>query len=100
MFMRSLERVDEFRREASNALCTKEQAITVTLRLLEEELSAPSNSAEDKKVLKAAMEHINFYYIDATKTETDTLLDSLKVARFTTEEIMKAIDTILFESQQ
>ena len=33
--MRTLTHLDEFRREAQNALFTKQQAISVTLRLLE-----------------------------------------------------------------
>ena len=76
--MRTLTHLDEFRREAQNALFTKQQAISVTLRLLE--------LAE-------------FRYIDQTKTETDRMLDECGVARITAQDIIEAINALLFDVQ-
>ena len=42
--MRTFHKIDEFRTEAANALFTKQQAISVTMRLLELELADPQNN--------------------------------------------------------
>lgn len=97
--MRSLDKIDEFRREAGSALFTKQQAIAVTLRLLELEIADPQNTDEEKQILTDAMRNINFTYLDATSSETDALLDSLSVARLTAENIIDAINVIIFESK-
>ncbi len=97
--MRTLTKVEEFKTEADGALFTKQQAIAVTLRLLQAELSDPSNSEKDKAILEEAMRRINFTYLDATATETDTMLDTLGVARFTPAKIVEAIDFVVFESR-
>ena len=47
--MRTFHKIDEFRTEAANALFTKQQAISVTMRLLELELADPQNSEEEKQ---------------------------------------------------
>lgn len=97
--MRSLNKIDEFRREAGNALFTKQQAVAVTLRLLEMESNDPNNTQQETEILNAAMRKINFTYLDATHTQTDALLDSLSVARLTANDIIEAINLIIFEQK-
>jgi len=92
-----LSHVDEFKSEASKALFTKHQAMTITMRLLNEELADPSNTRRDIEILREAMKKVNFSYLDATTTKTDLLLDSLNVARLTADEIVLALETIIFE---
>ena len=84
--MRNLDRVEEFRREAKNAMFTKQQAIAVTLNLLDAERCSEKNSEEEMQLLTEAMQKISFRY-----------LDSLSVARLTVEDIAAAIDAVLFE---
>lgn len=95
--MRTLEKVNEFRNEAKYAMFTKQQAIAVTMHLLEAERRNPKNREEDLRILTNAVQKITFRYLDATETETDTLLDSLGVARFSAEDIIAAIDTVIFD---
>lgn len=95
--MRTLERIEEFKREADGALFTKQQAIAVTLRLLEAELADPDNGPEDKTILEAAVRNINFNYLDSHATDTDAMLDNLGVARFTAVHIAEAIHNVLFD---
>lgn len=95
--MRTLQHIEEFKREASNALFTKQQAISITLRLLELEANDPEGNEEDRATLLEAMEKTEFRYLDSTKTNTDQLLDSFGVARITAEDIVAAIDYILFD---
>ena len=38
-------------------------------------------------------------YIDATKSETDRMLDAIGVARFTTQDIVNAIQAIVFDAE-
>lgn len=97
--MRTIPEVEEFRREANNALFTKQQAISVTLRLLEEAAKNPDNREEDKQTFLDAMTRINFHYLDATDSSTDAILDSIGVARFTAADIISAIEFVLFESE-
>lgn len=97
--MRSLNGIDEFKREAANAVFTKEQAMQISLRLLKKELENPANSPEDTAVLKKAMEYFSFEYLDATTTETDKMLDAFNVARLTTEDIVEAIKVLLFDAK-
>lgn len=97
--MRTLIHVDEFMSESSNAIFTKQQAVTVTLQLLDKERTRAGNSAEETAIFENAIKKAEFSYIDATKTETDRMLDSLGVARFTKEDIVKAISAILFDVQ-
>ena len=97
--MRQLKTVQEFQEEARNAIFTKRQAIAVTLRLLEMELKNPNNTPEDIRILNGALKQAEFGYLDMTKTETDNLLDSLDVARFTVADIVNAITHILFDVQ-
>lgn len=97
--MHDFEKIDEFRREASSALFTKQQAIAVTLNLFERELASGSNSDKEKAILEKAMQKINVRYLDQTTSETDQMLDTLGVARFTSEDIMEAIDAMIFDSQ-
>ncbi|MFQ9873131.1 MAG: hypothetical protein ACLRVT_09145 [Oscillospiraceae bacterium] len=49
--MRTLTHLDEFRREAQNALFTKQQAISVTLRLLELEKNSQENTDQESAIL-------------------------------------------------
>ena len=93
-----LKKVEEFQREASNALFTRSQAIAVTLRLLEMEMN-DSDSAEEAEALANAMRIAHIGYLDATNTETDALLDSMGVARITAEDIVKAISAIVFDAE-
>lgn len=97
--MRRLEIVNEFKQEAAGAMFTKQQAIAVTLQLLQKEQQNPGNTAEEAKLLADAIAKSEFRYIDATKTETDQMLDMLNVARFKSEDIVNAIEMILFDVQ-
>ena len=45
------------------------------------------------------MKNLNFRYLDATETQTDQMLDSLGVARLTTEEIAQAIEAVVFDME-
>ena len=96
--MRTLNLVDEFRQEATQALFNKQQAIAVTYKLLEMELANPANSAQDQAILAAAAQRVSIRYLDQTQTGTDQLLDSLGVARFTAQNITDALKTLIFES--
>ena len=92
--MRTLNSVSEFQTEAANAVFTKQQAISATLQLLTKEW----NEAE-KSVLENAIQRAEFRYIDATKSETDRMLDAIGVARFTTQDIVNAIQAIVFDAE-
>lgn len=96
--MRSLPILDEFKREAPNALYTKEQAMQIALKLLKKELDR-AGSKEDAAVIRKAIEYFSFSYLDATETETDAMLDAFNVARLTTEDITEAIKVVLFEAE-
>lgn len=97
--MRNLNRLEEFREEAGSALFTKQQALSVSISLLQEELTSQENSSEDQAVLRCALGRINFAYFDQKATWTDELLDTAGVARLTAEQIGAALDAILFEAQ-
>ncbi len=98
--MRNLELVEEFRREAQHALFTKQQAVVVTLRLLEAERNNESNTEEEQKILSDAMQRINFHYLDTTSSRTDEILDAAGVARLSADNIADAIDVVVFESKE
>ena len=97
--MRTMKYVDEFRREAANAVFTKQQAVSVTLQLLTLEMDEPGNSEEETALFRKALERAEFRYIDATKTQTDKMLDAIGVARFTTEDLVNAIEMIVFDAE-
>ena len=97
--MRTFHKIDEFRTEAANALFTKQQAISVTMRLLELELADPQNNEEEKQVLTNAVSRVGMRYLDATNTQTDEILDSFGVARIRCEDIIEGINMILFEAK-
>ncbi len=97
--MRFLNKVDEFKQEANNALFTKEQAIAVAVKLFDVELADPSNSEEDIRVLTDAKNRVSIRYFDSTATQVDEILDSVGVARLTVQDIAQAIDVMLFESK-
>ncbi len=97
--MRALNKIDEFRQEASNALFTKEQALEVTQRLLELELADPENSEEENRIIKYAIERIGLNYMDMTASETDSILDSCNVARLNSNDIANAIDMAIMEAK-
>ena len=97
--MRALNKIDEFRLEASNALFTKEQALEVTQRLLELELADPENSEEENRIIKYAIERIGLNYMDMTASETDSILDSCNVARLNSNDIANAIDMAIMEAK-
>lgn len=95
--MLKLNKVDEFRREAANAIFTKQQALAITLQLLKRE--ADDADEETKAVLNKAIEKINVSYLDDTSTETDVLLDTFNVARLNSADILNAINVIIFECE-
>jgi len=97
--MRMLSKVQEFQAEAGKAVFTKQQAVAVTMRLLDMEARAPENTPEETEILLNALKKAEFRYLDMTKTETDALLDSLNVARFSVEEIVNAVNAIVFDAQ-
>jgi len=97
--MRMLSHVDEFKSEASKALFTKHQAMTITLKLLQEEISDFNSTKQDIEILREAMRRVHVSYLDAATTKTDLMLDSLGVARLTAEDIALAIETMLYEIQ-
>lgn len=96
--MRALKKVEEFQKEASNALFTRSQAVAVTLRLLEMEMNE-SDTAEEAEVFANAMRIAHVSYLDATNTEIDSLLDGMGVARITAEDIIKAVNAIVFDAE-
>ncbi|MCI8601620.1 MAG: hypothetical protein HFE45_08555 [Oscillospiraceae bacterium] len=95
--MRILTHVNEFKNEAANAVFTKQQAVAATLQLLEQERQSPENSAADTELFTRALARAEYRYLDATKTDTDRMLDGLGVARFTTADIVEAINALLFD---
>ena len=95
--MRTLNSVSEFQTEAANAVFTKQQAISATLQLLTKEWNDPGNTPEEKSVLENAIQRAEFRYIDATKS--DRMLDAIVVARFTTQDIVNAIQAIVFDAE-
>ena len=97
--MRFLNKVDEFKQEANNALFTKEQALAVALKLFDLELADSDNSEEDIRVLTDARQRVSIRYFDSNATQTDEILDSVGVARLTAQDIAQAIDVMLFESK-
>ncbi len=97
--MRTLERIREFQQEAAGAVFTKQQAVSVTLQLLQKEAADPANSPEERAVFVRAQERAEFRYIDATKTETDRMLDAIGVARFTVQDIVDGLEALLLDVQ-
>ena len=97
--MRRLHIVHEFKDEAPNALFTKKQAVAVTMQLLEKEKNCPENTEKENQILTDAIEKAEFRYLDQTATDTDKMLDSLEVARLTPNDIVNAIDALLFDVQ-
>lgn len=96
--MRNCTKIDEFKQEAQNALFTKQQALSVVTRLLQLEAADTENHTETEcQQLQDAAARVDFTYLDFTSSETDTMLDSFGVARITTEDIVKALDVVLFE---
>ncbi len=69
------------------------------LRLLELERQQPENTQAEATVLENAMRSINFRYLDATETQTDQLLDSLGVARLTADDIVQAVEAVVFDME-
>ena len=96
--MRTLESITEFKQEAANAVFTKQQAVAVTLQLLQKALANPNNS-DYAQTIQNAIDKAEFRYIDATKTGTDQMLDSISVARFTTQNIVDGINALLFDAE-
>ena len=96
--MRTLNSVSEFQTEAANAVFTKQQAISATLQLLTKEWNDPAIRL--RKIGSGnAIQRAEFRYIDATKSETDRMLDAIGVARFTTQDIVNAIQAIVFDAE-
>lgn len=95
--MRTLYKLEEFKREAGEALFTKQQAVAVTLRLLELELNDPQNSEEDRRILSDAMKKATFSYLDSTQMEIDALLDSVGAARISASSVADAVSRIIFD---
>ena len=93
--MKNIAVFNEFRTEAKDALFTKQQAVAVTLRLLQTALAEANE--DDKKVITKALEKISFSYLDSTATRIDDMLDDVGVARFTTTQIIDAINNVIFD---
>ena len=93
--MKTLKVIDEFRVEAKDALFTKQQAVSITLRLLQAELSEAQG--HDQEVLSKALQNITFRYLDDTATRIDEILDEVGVARFTSQQIINAIQNVIFD---
>ena len=96
--MRPLDAINELKQEAPNAIFTKDQALQITLKLLTKELNNPANTENEAAVLKRAIDYFSIRHLDATATETDTMLDAFNVARITTADIVEGIKTVLFEA--
>lgn len=96
--MRPLPTIEEFKREARNAVFTKEQAMQISLKLLTKELQSPDNTDEEKKILQKAIEYFSIRYLDETQTETDAMLDAFNVARLTTDDIAEGLKVVLFDA--
>lgn len=96
--MRPLPIIEEFKREARNAIFTKEQAMQISLKLLTKELQSPDNTDEEKAVLQKAIEYFSIRYLDETQTETDAMLDAFNVARLTTDDIAEGLKVVLFDA--
>ncbi len=96
--MRTLSTIDEFQKEAPNAIFTKEQAMQISLKLLKKELDLAA-SENDCAVIRKAIEYFSFHYLDDTDTPTDTMLDSFHVARLTTNDIVTAINNVVFDAR-
>lgn len=94
--MIKLDKVSEFRQEAANAVFTKQQALAITVQLLKSELLDTSDQSSIK-ILNSAIEKVNLNYLDSNKTKTDVLLDTFNVARLTSQDILNAIEQIIFE---
>ena len=94
--MKALKIIDEFRVEAKDALFTKQQAVAITLRLLQAELAAAGDD-HDRETLSKALQNITFSYLDATATRIDEMLDEVGVARVTSEQIISAIQNVIFD---
>lgn len=97
--MRPLRRLEEFQQEASSALFTRQQAVAVTLRLLESEQSDAANTPQETQLFTDALQKVEYRYLDSTQTPTDQLLDSLSVPRFTAPQIVQALQDVLFDVQ-
>ncbi len=95
--MNNLPYLEEFKTEAAGASFTKQQAVSATLTILQKEKTKSNNSPSDTKVFDDALKKAEFKYIDATSTETDVMLDSLGVARFSCDDIVKAINDLIFD---
>ncbi|MDO5602238.1 MAG: hypothetical protein Q4G07_05660 [Oscillospiraceae bacterium] len=96
--MRNCTKIDEFKQEAQHALFTKQQAISVVTRLLQLEAADNENhTPEEQRQLQDAAARVDFTYLDFTATGTDTMLDSFGVARITAEDILNALNVVLFE---
>ena len=93
--MKTLKIIDEFRVEAKDALFTKQQAVSITLRLIQAELAQAEG--KDAEVLSKALKNISFSHLDATATAIDEMLDEVGVARFTSEQIISAIQNVIFD---
>ena len=95
--MRTLHHVNEFKQEAGQAVFNKQQAISVTMQLLLKEQADPANTAAEATALAEAVRKAGFRYIDETRSQTDQMLDELGVARFTVEDIVRAIEMLIFD---
>ena len=96
----TLQSLDELIREAPHALYTREQAVQVSIMLLRKELNR-AGSINEAEILRRAINQFtrNFRYLDSTASETDQMLDSLKVPRLRTEDIVEAIKAVLFDAE-
>lgn len=96
--MKTFKALDEFKTEAAGAMFTKAQALAVTEALFRrglEDITDPDDAAQIKKAQAASPA----FYLDPTASATDALLDSVGVARFTAEDIVKAAEMLLFDAE-
>jgi len=96
--MKTFRMLDEFKAEAAGALFTRAQAGAVTTALLskcKEETGDSETAAEIDRAAARAMH----YYLDPTQSDTDVLLDSLGVARISADDIVRAIEMLLFDAE-
>ena len=96
--MKTFKMLDEFKTEAQNALFTRAQASAVTSALLEKCKAEAATADDAAQIDRAAAAAMN-YYLDPTQSETDALLDSLGVARISAEDIVHAIEMLLFDAE-
>jgi len=96
--MKTFGMLDEFKAEAANALFTKAQATAVTAALLEKGKREAATEEKARQIDRAASSVMQ-YYLDPTESETDSMLDSLGVARISADDIVRTVEMLLFDAE-